>query len=70
MVSVAGSLLKPCIMIDVFNRRHRLYLEKLVFLLILLKQAFAVEWQHSASLNAALKAYVLMDIGNESDQVS
>ena len=56
-------------MIDVFNRRHRLYLEKLVFLLILLKQAFAVEWQHSASHNAALKA-VLMDIGNESAQVA
>ena len=36
MVDVAGSLLKPCIMIDVFNRHHRLYLEKLVFLLILL----------------------------------
>jgi len=69
MVDVASSLLKPCKMIDEFNRHHRLYLEKLVFLLILLKRAFAVEWRHSALHNAAFKA-VLMDIGNESDQVS
>lgn len=44
MVDVARSLLKPCIMIDVFNRHHRLYLEKLVFLLILLKQALKAEF--------------------------
>ena len=55
MVDVASSLLKPCKMIDEFNRHHRLYLEKLVFLLILSERAFAVEWQHLASHNAALK---------------